>query len=1286
MKSPSGPFPDPEVHRVLAAGGEAGALARSVDWASTAIGPVSGWSQALRSAAALVLHNQSGMLLWWGPEFVQIYNDAYLSVLGDKHPRAMGQRLAECWTEVFDIVGPMAERPFLGGPASVSDDLALLINRKVPREDTHFRVAYSPVPDETDLVTGIGGVLATVTEITEEIYGARQLRTLRELGARGAAEAGTAEQACVTAAATLEDNPSDVPFALFFLLEPGGQRARRVASTGFDMAALDEAAPLEIDLSADGRCAWPLREVATTQQSRVMDLSGCPFSLPASPWSDRPRAAIALPLAAPGQPGPYGVVVCGLSPHRVLDTGYRTFFELATAQIVTAIRNSRALEEERQRAEALAQIDRAKTTFFSNISHEFRTPLTLMLGPTEDALGAAEPALRDGELETVHRNQLRLLKLVNTLLDFSRIEAGRVQAHHRPTDLAALTRDLASAFRSAVERGGLAFEVDCPPLPRPVQVDREMWEKIVLNLLSNALKFTFEGKIAVRLRDAGDHAALEVSDTGTGIAEADLPRVFERFHRIEGARARTHEGSGIGLALVHDLARLQGGNVGVTSALGRGTTFTVSIPFGDAHRAATQEEPSRASTAVGAGSFVAEALRWTSGEPEPLAPISDESPVDTEGARVLFADDNADMRDYVGRLLRQHWRVETVTDGAQALAAARRSRPDLILTDLMMPNLDGVGLLRAVRADPALATVPVVMLSARAGEESRIEGLDAGADDYLVKPFSARELVARVGSQITLARTREQNARERADLFARERVARREAELQKEHLASLLMQAPTPMVILRGPRHIVELANAHTCKVWGRTHEQVIGRPLFDVLPELRGQSFEERLAGVLRTGVPYVGREVLVKLDRTGDGILDDVYFSFAYSPMRNPAGEIEGILVIAFDVTEEVLARHQMDRLRVTAEAATRSKDEFLAMLGHELRNPLSPILTAVQLMRMRGKQGQEVEIIDRQVRHLVRLVDDLLDISRITRGKIELRRERMELARVALRGLETASPLLEQRRQMVDFQVPAEDLEIDGDPDRLAQVVANLITNASKYSEPGTRITIGAERAGNQIRLRVADQGLGIAPEMLESIFDIFFQQAQALDRSKGGLGLGLTIVRSLVELHGGRVEARSDGPGRGSEFVVTLPLATPTEDRAPAALGRSNLAAPIQSVSAPPGKRILIVDDNDDAAQSTSELLAELGHDVRVANDGPSALDVARRFRPEVCLLDIGLPVMDGYELAARLRESRILPEGARIIAVTGYGQDADRQRSTDAGFSAHVVKPVDLEVLTHVVAN
>ena len=791
-----------EVDRVLAGGGEAGQLARSIDWSKTPVGPVQEWSQALRSTVALVLHNHSGMLLWWGPQFVQIYNDAYRPVLGSKHPQAMGQPVSACWHKIWHIIGPMIESPFRGGPASVSDDLLLPIRRKHFTEESHFRVAYSAVPDDSVPDTGIGGVLATVTETTEQIYAARQLRTLRELGTRGAAEARTGEEACAAAAATLAGNEWDVPFALFYLLDDAGEQARLVAQVGFDAARLHDAAPPAVHLAADaGACLWPLRSVAADRRIEpVHDLARCRDALPLSPWSEQPREAIAVPLASPDQAIAYGVLICGVSPHRVLDAGYRTFFELAAAQIVTGIRNARALEEERRRAEALAEIDRAKTAFFSNVSHEFRTPLTLMLGPTEDALRRADRALRGDDLETVYRNELRLLKLVNALLDFSRIEAGRMRALYAPTDIAAQTVELASVFRSAVERAGLAYRVDCPPIDEPIYLDVDLWEKIVLNLLSNALKFTFEGEIAVGLVDRGREVALTVGDTGVGIPAGELPRLFERFHRVEGVEARTHEGSGIGLALVNDLVRLHGGRVEVASEVGVGTRFTVTLPKGSQHL-----DPERIGSAAARSprgtteAFLQEALRWL-----PDTEAIDAAPAigDLPRGRVLVADDNADMRDYVTRLLRPHWEVEVVGDGTAALAAARASPPDLVLTDVMMPKLDGFGLLAELRCDPATRTIPVVMLSARAGEEARVEGLEAGADDYLVKPFSARELIARVATHLELRQIRDEAARERDQLLRRERDARLEAEAanraKDEFLAVVSHELRTPLNAMMG--------------------------------------------------------------------------------------------------------------------------------------------------------------------------------------------------------------------------------------------------------------------------------------------------------------------------------------------------------------------------------------------------------------------------------------------------------------------------------------------------------
>jgi len=420
----------------------------------------------------------------------------------------------------------------------------------------------------------------------------------------------------------------------------------------------------------------------------------------------------------------------------------------------------------------LGDLDAAKTVFFSSVSHEFRTPLTLLLGPLESALARRPLALSPEEVSSMHRNALRLLRLVNSLLDFSRIEAGGLRLRFAPTDLSRLTAGLAASFQSLMDESGLRFVVDCPEMPELLYVDRTQWEKVVLNLLSNAFKFTFSGEIRVSLEWHGDHVRLLVRDTGTGIPPGELERIFERFHRVSGAKGRSFEGTGIGLALVHDLARLHGGSVTVHSNVGEGSTFTVSLPTGSAHLAREDLVPAdEGETADLAPNQQLEARQWLTPEAAVGATgLAGGTATLAERDRILVVDDNADMRAYLAGLLARHWDVETATDGADALAAARRQAPDLVLSDVMMPVMDGVALLAELRSNPATSTIPVILLSARAGEEARLEGIETGADDYLVKPFAARELFARVSTHLSMARVRraaEETARELADTRAK---------------------------------------------------------------------------------------------------------------------------------------------------------------------------------------------------------------------------------------------------------------------------------------------------------------------------------------------------------------------------------------------------------------------------------------------------------------------------------------------------------------------------------------
>jgi signal transduction histidine kinase len=405
----------------------------------------------------------------------------------------------------------------------------------------------------------------------------------------------------------------------------------------------------------------------------------------------------------------------------------------------------------------LGELDVAKTTFFSNISHEFRTPLTLMLGPVEDALAdTAEPLGKNQRyrVQTAHDNALRLFKLVNTLLDFSRLEAGRLRALYSPIDLASFTAELAGMFRSAVDRTDIKLEVKCPPLSEKVWIDRDMWEKIVPNLISNALKFTHSGQVTVRMHENATHAMLEVTDTGIGIPEEELPRIFDRFHRVLGAKARTHEGTGIGLSLVRELVQLHGGEIAAASTVGMGTTFRVGIPKGFAHLPADAVSQTSVDPRIGreTAAHVSVASRWNGG---PMADSPQRvSAAPTTRPHIVIVDDSADLRGYLSALLCKDYDVTTAADGVEGLEQIREKTPDLVISDVMMPKLDGIGLLHALRADPRLSSLPVILLSARAGEESAIDGLDAGSDDYLVKPFSARELLARVRTHIELSQMR----------------------------------------------------------------------------------------------------------------------------------------------------------------------------------------------------------------------------------------------------------------------------------------------------------------------------------------------------------------------------------------------------------------------------------------------------------------------------------------------------------------------------------------------------
>ena len=1150
----------------LSGGGEMGERMRAFDWATSPVGPTAGWPQSLKTAVSICIGSRYPIVIWWGnPEYTMFYNDGYIPVLGvTKHPGWLGRSGKDCWKEIWSTVGPMLESVFETGEATWSEDLLLVMERNIPREENYFTFSYSPIRDDAGKVPGI---FCACYESTAQVIGGRRLQTLRDLG-RTVMEVKSAEEACAAAARTLGSNPHDVPFALLYLLDDNAQNAHLIATTGFNDTV--GSIPEEVVLK-DSPVLPFLRVLKTGTGEIVSDLTARFGPLPGGPWPEPTEAAYVLPITVPGMVKPSGFLVAGLSPRRVVDADYRSFFELIAGHIGTAIANAQAYQEERKRAEALAEIDRAKTAFFSNVSHEFRTPLTLMLGPLEESLTEAGllPHVRE-RLDVAHRNSVRLLKLVNTLLDFSRIEAGRIEAVYERVDLSSLTIELASVFRSAIEKAGLSLIVDCDPLSKPVYVDREMWEKIVFNLLSNAFKFTFEGSIKVSLKEKGDRVELSVSDTGTGIPEPDLQHLFERFHRVKGARGRSYEGSGIGLALVQELVKLHRGSVSVVSEVERGSKFTVSIPIGCDHLPADRVGGSKTlvSTGLRGEAYVQEVLKWlpANGQTaDTMSELASESDVATLDAavrpRILLADDNGDMRDYVRRLLSSRYEIVAVGDGEAALRAARQQPFDLVLSDVMMPQLDGFGLLHALRSDEKTRTVPVILLSARAGEESRVEGMGAGADDYLTKPFSARELLARVESHINLQRERQRSAE------------------TLEHLMLLEQQA--------------------------------------------------------------------------------------------------------------------------RTSAELANRVKDEFLAMLSHELRTPLNAIVGWTHLLKSGAlgdaDRARGIDVIDRNAAAQRAIIDELLDVSRIITGKLKLDPKPLDPASVIEAAVDAIRPAaLSKEIQIVAFIERNGGLVV-GEAVRLQQVIWNLLSNAVKFTPKHGRVEIRLRVAGTHFEIVVSDTGEGIAPEFLPYIFDRFRQADTSARRRHGGLGVGLSIVRSLVELHGGEVRVMSDGPGKGATFTVRLPIVGLYDDDATRSheskelidsrwRQRDQVADDEVHPALLSGLRVLAVDDQQDTRDLITLALMRYGADVRASDSATSALRTVAEWQPNIIVSDIGLPEMDGYDFMRALR--RLEGDGQRIpaIALTGYAGAIDESKALNAGYELHFSKPINLSELAYAIAR
>jgi signal transduction histidine kinase len=702
-------------------------MVREFDWSTTPLGPLEEWSPSLRTSVAMCLHSRFPMVVYWGPELIYLYNDANRDAIGLLHPRALGRRAREMLPESWDVLEPRLRGVLERGEASWAVDEKLVFHFRERPEAGYFTYSYSPIHEADGR---IGGVLLVAQDTTGRVLAGRRVELLRTLA--GVGDTDTVDGACRAIVAALDGSP-DIPLACIYLAEGGAYRG--VASSAGIVPALEPVV------------AWEPVPASRLMRGEALPQWACAVSFDG------------------------GVLTAALSDERIFDDEYRSLLEQVAEQIAHNIAAARLHEGIRRHAQEVEDLDAAKSAFFSNASHELRTPLSLVLGGLEHALEET----RSEWLDVARRNALRMLRIVNTLLDYSKLEARVHTGVFQPTDLGELTSRLVAMFESAATLAGLELISDCPALGAQVYVDRDAWEKIVGNLLSNALKFTPEGRIVVTAELDAEHATLTVADTGIGIAPENLEHVFSRFHRLSDPRARSHEGTGIGLALVRELVLLHRGTIEADSRPGGGTRMVVRVPRGRAHLPAEELGEDMPVDEIGdaARLFVEDAVGWFGAE----SPVSRQdrwlSAVTAgEGsARVLVVDDNADMRAYLAQVLAPYFEVVTAQDGDRALAVALAAPPDVIVSDVMMPGLDGLDLVRALRADARTQHVPIVLLSARA-DADRLDALRLGADDYLLKPIGARELVARVRATVQLFRVRREVAEARGRLEERAGVER----------------------------------------------------------------------------------------------------------------------------------------------------------------------------------------------------------------------------------------------------------------------------------------------------------------------------------------------------------------------------------------------------------------------------------------------------------------------------------------------------------------------------------
>ncbi|KAM0750864.1 hypothetical protein T439DRAFT_325909 [Meredithblackwellia eburnea MCA 4105] len=1250
-----------------------GPLIVDYPWGTTPLGPITSWPSCLLITVSTMLSSPFREYIAWGDEFHLLYNDQYLGAAQSKHPAILGIPTSEAFGEAWSEIGPFMRKAYQGEIQLITNEYVPLVRDEVLQE-TYHTYSYTPIRDETGKVRGL---LNRSFETTAQVVGDRRQVTVRDL-VHKTSGARTVESFCKTSMECVSENPQDLPFFMLYTGEMTDIKPKHKLRDPARLAPVDaEQARTQMKLTCRGSVgipeshpfhvpeaavelfptsatsdstgqtpvpvwAWPFDEALASGNPVLV--GGVEFekfssTLPSRAWGETPRQAVVVPvLADAGSSAPQAFLIIGLNPRNVFGEGYNSFTQIVARHVGIGLLAVTNAEADAKRNAVLVALDKAKSTFFSSVSHELRTPLTLILGPLEDTLAdqnGVSTEVRE-RLDVVNRNANRLLTMVNKLLDFSALEAGRQDLVFQPVELGPFTADLASLFRDAIERGGLTFSVDVeddPPFCLPTYISRDLYTHVLFNLLGNSLKYTPKGSIEVRIRSTKSEVVLEIEDTGVGIPPNELGNIFERFHRIEST-ANTTAGSGIGLALTLEMVKTQGGLINVESELGKGSTFSVTFCRGFTHLPAESishqpwkdqnsspgqvantskileselkeasfhrenafaSELGRATgTALPSPGLSSSGTNSASGGSTANEYFTDLDLLNVKNSTIVLADDNPDLRQYVASLLSKMFNVQQFSDGQAALDYCLQQPPALVVTDVMMPILGGDGLLDALRSNPTTALVPVIFLSAQAGVEARSAALERGADDYLVKPFQSRELLARVRTVILNGKMRmhlESKVNERtAELndseYRYRSLAQRYATMNDVSPVGIFMMDSRPSIVYTNPR-------------WHEITGHPSDRPLIqwkDVvepedLPRLVFE-LEQAISGQPHGSIQYRYRATQDRDHQTW------VQLELRRSTEFGPEVTLVGTIT---DITRQ----KQMEELHIEtvtqraedSENHRRDIEAFIDITSHELRNPLSGVTQNAEIVAASLRQvasvvndlrlGKIVEQVTLDklawemnenlegmqailicAAHQTRIADDILNVSKLNMGLLTVNRTSFHAPskiREVLKMFEA-----DCGRKGITLQLALDpSLEnlnatwIDADPARLAQALTNFTLNAMKFTPAGGKVTVSltadetappprpeAMRVGRTeavdlsaykspvwVSCIVQDTGRGLTSAEMQRLFERF-SQAKPSDQY-GGSGLGLYINKAIVELHSGFIEVDST-PGKGSRFAFSIPV--------------------------------------------------------------------------------------------------------------------------------------------------